>query len=57
MVDSCDAFDAVIAALAARSAYLGHYQEPNANQLERARIEGWMALPNGAVGDLLGEEE
>jgi predicted nuclease with RNAse H fold len=46
MVDSCDAFDAVIAALAARSAYLGRYQAPDSTQIERAKVEGWMALPN-----------
>jgi predicted nuclease with RNAse H fold len=53
MVDSCDAFDAVIAALAARSAYLGFYQKPHSNQLERARIEGWMALPNQPLESLI----
>jgi hypothetical protein len=53
MVDSCDAFDAVIAALAARSAYLGCYQAPNQDQLERAKIEGWMALPNQPIETLI----
>jgi predicted nuclease with RNAse H fold len=46
MVDSCDAFDAVIAALAARSAHLGRYHAPDSTQMERAKVEGWMALPN-----------
>lgn len=54
MVSSCDAFDAVIAALAARSAYLGHYQGPNRDQLKHAQIEGWVALPNTDLATLIG---
>jgi hypothetical protein len=50
MVESCDAFDAVIAALAARFAYLGAYEEPTAEQLEIANLEGWVALPNRPLG-------
>ena len=46
MVQSYDAFDAVIAALATRSAALGHYQAPNDDQLRQAQIEGWIALPS-----------
>lgn len=53
MVDSCDAFDAVIAAFAARSAQLGRFNPPSESQLERARIEGWVALPQGNLSDLL----
>jgi predicted nuclease with RNAse H fold len=45
MIESCDAFDAVIAAFAARSAALGHYQKPTQAQLPGAQIEGWIALP------------
>ena len=56
MVDSCDAFDAVIAALAARSAQLGRYEAPSEAQLERAKIEGWVALPTGSLRDLIGGE-
>ena len=52
MVDSCDAFDAVIAALAARAAQLGRYTPPTEAQLDRARIEGWVALPQGKLSDL-----
>ena len=54
MLDSCDAFDSVIAALAARSAQLGRYEAPSEAQLERAKIEGWVALPQGRLGELLG---
>lgn len=54
MIDSCDAFDAVIAALAARSAQLGRFEGPNTSQLERAKIEGWVALPQGNLADLIG---
>lgn len=56
MVDSCDAFDAVIAALAARSAQLGRCEAPSEAQLERAKIEGWVALPTGRISDLIGGE-
>ena len=57
MVDSCDAFDAVIAALAAKSAQLGRYEAPSETQLERAKIEGWVALPTGRLRDLFGGEQ
>ncbi|MCS5720049.1 DUF429 domain-containing protein [Herbiconiux sp. CPCC 205763] len=52
MVVSGDAFDAVIAALAARSAALGLYEPPASGVLEQARREGWIALPTGALRDL-----
>jgi predicted nuclease with RNAse H fold len=52
MVQSCDAFDAVIAALATRSAALGHYQKPNETQLHQAQIEGWIALPSEPLRSL-----
>lgn len=55
MLASCDAFDSVIAAFAARSAHLGRFNGPNADQLERAKIEGWVALPTGPLSDLLGD--
>lgn len=57
MIDSCDAFDSVIAALAARSAQLGRYEAPSKAQVERAKIEGWVALPQGRLRDLIGGEE
>lgn len=53
MVDSCDAFDAVIAALATRAAYLGLSTKPNERQLQSARQEGWIALPTAPIGSLL----
>jgi predicted nuclease with RNAse H fold len=53
MIDSCDAFDAVIAALATRSAQLGQYENPNALQLKQAQVEGWVALPTGSLEDLI----
>lgn len=52
MVQSCDAFDAVIAALATRSAALGHYQKPTEEQLHHAKVEGWMALPSKPLNSL-----
>jgi predicted nuclease with RNAse H fold len=52
MVRSGDAFDAVIAALATRSAALGHYDPPSPHQLARARREGWTALPTAPLAAL-----
>lgn len=52
MVRSGDAFDAVIAALASRSAALGHYGPPAPEQLARARREGWTALPTAPLAAL-----
>ena len=53
MIESCDAFDAVIAALAARSAQLGCSSTPAPKQLNEARAEGWVALPIGPIGNLI----
>lgn len=53
MIASCDAFDAVVAALAARAAYLGHYEGPNESQLSKASREGWVALPTAPISELL----
>jgi predicted nuclease with RNAse H fold len=53
MINSCDAFDAVIAALAARSAFLGHFEGPNPDQRQHAQIEGWVALPNTSLATLI----
>lgn len=53
MVASPDAFDAVIAALAARAAALGHYDPPPAEHEERARREGWIILPTCGLIELL----
>ncbi len=53
IVSSADAFDAVVAALAARSAALGLADAPPPPLYERARVEGWIALPTGALGELV----
>jgi hypothetical protein len=47
VVASADAFDAVIAALATRAAATGRFGRPSAEDLEVARREGWVALPEG----------
>ena len=53
MIESCDAFDAVIANFATRSAQLGLSTRP-ARELEgQARKEGWIALPESSLGTLL----
>ena len=49
---SHDAFDAVIAALTARAAALGHTAGPDARQRAVARVEGWIAVPTTGL-DLL----
>ncbi len=49
---SHDAFDAVVAAFAARAAALGHALEPAEHQREAARVEGWIALPTCEIGGL-----
>jgi hypothetical protein len=53
IVESCDAFDAVIAALATRAAALNQYEKPSAELLEQAKIEGWIALPILPINALL----
>jgi predicted nuclease with RNAse H fold len=52
MLSSTDCFDAVIAALAARAAALGLYTKPTPEQLEKAKVEGWIVLPNAGLNDL-----
>nr|WP_218221336.1 DUF429 domain-containing protein [Nesterenkonia sp. Act20] len=53
MVESTDAFDAVVAALAARAAATGRYEPPPAEHQERAEREGWIILPSCPLGELL----
>ncbi|MGD8195695.1 DUF429 domain-containing protein [Herbiconiux sp. P18] len=52
MTASGDAFDAVVAALAARSAALGRWTPAPPELLDQARREGWIALPTGPVAEL-----
>ena len=52
MISSCDAFDAVIAALAARASAVGRTLPPNEDQVSTARVEGWVALPVGLLSTL-----
>lgn len=53
MVESSDAFDAVIAAFAARSAALGLSTVPDEELREQAQIEGWIALPTQPISSLV----
>jgi hypothetical protein len=53
MIESADCFDAVIAALAARAVYHGDYNKPTKEQLESARVEGWICLPTVGIKHLL----
>jgi len=53
MIASGDAFDAVVAALVTRAAALGRYLPPPVGVAERARREGWIALPTGEFETLL----
>lgn len=45
MVESCDAFDAVVASLATRTAAIGKACVPSREQLSLAKTEGWIAIP------------
>jgi predicted nuclease with RNAse H fold len=54
MISSCDAFDAVIAAFAARAVAMGQYLPPREGQLALAKVEGWVTLPQGTLHSLLG---
>jgi predicted nuclease with RNAse H fold len=53
MVDSCDAFDAVIASLATRAAAVGSATLPSEKDRAIARVEGWIALPHRDIEGLL----
>jgi hypothetical protein len=53
MLQSTDCFDAVIAALAARAVALGVYSKPSKDQLEKAKVEGWICLPSGDISTLI----
>ena len=52
MIESADAFDAVIAALAARSIHQGNYHKPTTDQRARALIDGWICLPTKELTNL-----
>lgn len=49
---SDDALDAVLAALTARAAVLGHVHDVPAEKLQAAEREGWIALPNDTIRGL-----
>lgn len=53
MIESCDAFDAVIANFAARSAQMGLSTRPAREFEGQARKEGWIALPETTMAALL----
>jgi predicted nuclease with RNAse H fold len=53
MIESCDSFDAVFAALAARAAQLGASTAPSEAQLSIAAVEGWIHLPTIELESLL----
>jgi len=50
---SHDAFDAVIAALTARAASRGQTCPPGENDLAAAATEGWIAIPDSPIGQLI----
>ncbi|MGI4894546.1 MAG: DUF429 domain-containing protein [Janthinobacterium lividum] len=51
--DSDDALDAVVAALTARAAVLGHCDLPPEEDVSHARREGWILVPNGPLETLV----
>ncbi|MBQ1061977.1 DUF429 domain-containing protein [Micromonospora chalcea] len=54
---SHDAFDAVIASLAARAAVIGKATTPDDEQRVAARSEGWIALPTSPLSGLMDAAE
>ncbi|MFM1785418.1 MAG: hypothetical protein RLZZ108_442 [Actinomycetota bacterium] len=54
MIESCDAFDAVVASLSARAATIGGALLPSEDQLAKARVEGWILLPSVDLENLRG---
>lgn len=50
---SHDAFDAAIAALTARAASLGQTSPPGEDDLATARTEGWIAIPDSPISQLI----
>jgi hypothetical protein len=42
----------VIAALAARAVYQDDYNKPTEEQLESARVEGWICVPSAGLEGL-----
>lgn len=54
MIESCDAFDAVIANFAARSAQVGLSTQPQVELTKQAQLEGWICLPKAPISELLG---
>lgn len=55
MIDSCDAFDSVIANFAARSSQAGLSSRPSLELREKALVEGWLSLPASPLTSLIGE--
>ncbi|TQK19850.1 uncharacterized protein DUF429 [Microbacterium sp. SLBN-154] len=53
MLRSADAFDAVVAALNARAHAIGATTPVPADAAHLARVEGWIALPETALADLV----
>ena len=45
LVDSCDAFDSVIASFAARAAAIQAATLPKGDDMDVAKVEGWIAIP------------
>lgn len=52
MIPSADAFDAVVAALAARNAACGGYRQPAPEHAVRAG-KGGIAISSGPISDLI----
>lgn len=53
LTDSCDAFDSLMACLAARAAACGYFDAPGPEFLDVAKLEGWIALPTQPIEKLL----
>jgi predicted nuclease with RNAse H fold len=53
MIQSCDAFDSVIAAMATMSVCLGKSTNPSDEDLSTAQIEGWIHLPKSSLAEMI----
>lgn len=54
LIESCDAFDALIAAFATRAVVMGQSTKVPEDLMDIAEIEGWLYLPNASFEQLIG---
>lgn len=52
LIQSCDAFDSLVANLATRAVTLGKSNKPTGDQIDLAEVEGWIHLPTCSLEEL-----